>query len=39
VAGTAGEFLGIGLQWTREKMPECFTLVNGFLTDCEKVEI
>jgi predicted metal-binding protein len=36
---TAGELLGIELQWMREKPPESCTLISGLLTDHPKLEI
>jgi predicted metal-binding protein len=39
VEKTAGELLGIQLQWMDGKLPEYLTLVNGFLTNDPDVEI
>ncbi len=39
VGETAGELLGIELQWMKEKIPGYYTVINGFLTDHAKVEI
>jgi len=39
VGKTAGDLLAMQLKWMKEKLPECLTLVNGFLTDNPAVEI
>lgn len=39
VGETTGEFLGIELQWMKEKLPESFTLITGLLTNDPGIEI
>ena len=38
VGETAGELLGIELQWMKQKLPEQYTLVTGLLTDHPGIE-